>query len=402
MKRLSNGIPLIHNHVPSAHRCAVYVGIKGGPVEESDGLLGISHLTEHMLFTSSKMMKAQELIRCLEWHGIDANASTDYTDIRLHMNIPLEHLQYGLGLIKSMLIESEYVPMEFEKERRVVFEELRSYRNQPAEYLLFWFLEPRLMHGTPLSRNLLGTESSVKQMTFDDVVSWKRKLFVPDRFVFSVAGNIDEAAAFSVVDGVFGSLSVVKSGFTRQSYVPQPMVGQHQVRKKGIDQAYVHRGYLVPTLMDAEYPATLLLYYIMDGGMSSRTFQELRERRSLGYCAGMKYCKEHGFWLFCVDGCDVDKVKSAYAGFDDVVGGLSHIGADELEGMRTLLLTHIREKLLCEEDVSRNALNAVLFENALTYAQLVERIMRVTVEDVYAVAQKIFAQKPVDVHLMPD
>ena len=399
---LKNGIPVLYRRIPGATRYALFLGITAGAAHEPEDKLGIAHLTEHMVFTTNGAFNSQQLVKMLEWHGIDTNASTSFGLVKVFLHGPTQYLSYGAEILLKMATNHDYTEQEFQKEQQIVIEELKTYRNLPSEYLSCWILEPNLLHGSKLSRNILGTEETLQKISLSDVKQWKSSTFIPENFILSIAGDIDQATACEILNSTFGNLPVAKTTQTFAKQMATPKIGAYRETRAGIDQTFVHRGYLAPSMSDEEYPVALLLNYILDGGMSSRCFQEMREKRSLGYSSGYKYIKEYGYCYFYLDGCVPERADEVAEAFNTIIEGLNEISTEELEGMRTLVLAHIDDKLRQEDEVARKILDTFAYRSSFTYEKIRQELPKITIEHIQALARKMFTKEFVEARLYPE
>jgi predicted Zn-dependent peptidase len=392
--------PILVKELPGTKRFALFVGIVAGSAIEPDDKIGIAHLTEHMLFTTTSKYTSKELIRELEWHGIETNASTSYGVVKIYLQGPAEQFSYAVKLLNNIIKHHDYKAYEFDKEQAIVLEELKAYRNLPSEYVTGWMLEPELLINTPLQRPILGTESTVQNMTLADIKAWKEKTYIPENLVISAAGDISEQVMRETITTVFDQKTTTNTIFTLPLYTKRHYTLAQ--KRKGIDQAYIQRGYIVPALADEEYIAMLVLYYILDGGMSSRIFEELREKRGLGYVVGMRYLEEYGYAYMLVNGCLPNRIHEVEEGFDTIVKNVSNISVDECNGMKTLLVSRLLDKMRKEDEVAEELMDAHIYQAKHTMDHVIKTIPQITIKDIQSVIAKTLTEDYVQAQLTPD
>ncbi|MDD3925609.1 MAG: pitrilysin family protein [bacterium] len=276
---LGNGLRIVMQRMPHVRSLSLGCWVEAGVVDESYADNGISHFLEHMLFKGTPRRNARQIAEAVEGVGgqIDAYTDKDYTFV--YIRVLDEYQDLSVDLITDMIINSSLDADELEREKGVLSEEVRMYEDMP-ESLIHDYLAREVMDGHSLAMPVLGRTDVLSALTREDLAGYHAGLYRPDRIIISAAGSFDEEALIASIRKAAGGLS----GKAPQRSIAVPP------RRKGInlddrvtEQAHLALGYrAVPIGSPERFPLTLL-DRILGGSMSSRLFQEIREKRGLAY-----------------------------------------------------------------------------------------------------------------------
>ncbi|MBI5599034.1 MAG: insulinase family protein [Deltaproteobacteria bacterium] len=279
---LKSGIKVITEEMPDCESASIGVWVKSGSRDERPKECGISHFIEHLLFKGTKKRTALDIAREIEGVGGVLNAFTSREYTCFYAKVLNKDAALAIDILSDIFLNSTFDPVELEKERMVVLQEIKMVDDTPDD-LVHDLFALNIWKGNPLGSPVQGSEKTVGSMTRDDVLGYFRRRYHHGRVgrVFiTVAGGIKDKFVVKLIDKAFGGL---KNGNAPPvSPAPEPSVGVRLI-KRDLEQIHLCLG--VPTVSQphADRYKLYLLNTILGGGMSSRLFQEIREKRGLAY-----------------------------------------------------------------------------------------------------------------------
>jgi predicted Zn-dependent peptidase len=279
---LSNGLRILTAPMPSTRSVAVSVYVGAGSRYERDPEAGISHLLEHLLFKGTERRPtAQEISELIEGVGGVLNASTDRELTVYYAKVAGVHFDRAADVLTDMIRSPLIAPEELEKERKVVIEELAAVEDSPSQ-IVDILLDSTMWPDQPIGRDVAGTEASVSALTRESTLDYMRRQYVPNNLVVAVAGAVTHD---QVVERVAATLGDWAPGAPSSWF---PVVDGQQaprlaLQHKKTEQAHIEIAVHGLSNQDPDRFALDLISVILGEGMSSRLFQELREKRALCY-----------------------------------------------------------------------------------------------------------------------
>ncbi|MFC0215695.1 M16 family metallopeptidase [Paenibacillus chartarius] len=277
-KTLPNGLRVVLEQIPTCRSVSFGIWVKTGSRNENDRNNGISHFIEHMLFKGTERHTAQDIAEVFDGIGGNVNAFTSKEYTCYYVKVLDEHLPIAVDVLSDMFFHSQLDPTELEKEKNVIFEEISMYEDTPDD--LVHDLIAKASHGShPLGLTILGTQDNLAAMTPDDLRNYMNEHYTVENTVIAAAGNLDDKA-LELIEKHFGRFAV--HGRTDVEREPD-FLGDLLFHEKQTEQN--HLCLTLPGLSVREetlYPM-ILLNNALGGGMSSRLFQEIREKRGLAY-----------------------------------------------------------------------------------------------------------------------
>ena len=305
LHRLANGVTLAIDPIAGAQSTAIglYAGV--GSRSEADGKGGLAHLVEHMVFKGAGKRDARAIAEAIEDVGGSLNAWTARDQTAFHARILPGDLALAVELIADLVRAPKFDADELEREKSVVLSELGECLDTPDDLIGDRLFEVAFA-GQAIGRSVLGTESSVKAVTRDDLCAWLGREYAPSRLIIAASGKVDEDELLALSEQAFGDMR--ESRF--ETPAPATFTGGQSDDRRSFEQA--HWSFALPGLAatDPAIPALSIFTQAVGGGMSSRLFQELREERGLAYSI---YAWGQGYadtGLFAV-GCASDRGKAA-------------------------------------------------------------------------------------------
>lgn len=275
---LPNGVRVVFEPVSHVRSVSIGLWILTGSRHEAEKINGISHFLEHMMFKGTKNRTAQEIAEAFASIGGRVNAFTSKEYTCYHARVLDSHKSMALEILADMFFHSLFEEEELEKEKRVIREEIKMYEDTPDDHV--HHLLSRAVYGNhALGRSILGTESHLQAIHRDTLIDYMHQQYVPENIVLSIAGNIEEDF-LKEVEEEFGF-------FTRKRTISQEekptYVFDKLVQEKDIEQAHVCFGFPGLPVGDDDLVSLALINSTLGSGMSSRLFQEVREKRGLAY-----------------------------------------------------------------------------------------------------------------------
>jgi len=285
-KIYENGLRVVFQKTDSTKPFTLMVGVNTGSVNESQENNGVSHFIEHMVFKATTNRSAEDISKDLEGIGANANAFTSKYHTCFYATCMTEESEKCFELLSDMFFNSKFEQGEIDKERKVIFEEIDMYEDDPSSVAAEDFTR-LFFEGTKVEKSVIGTKNSLKNINREEILNYKNKFYTPDRIVISVTGGIKEEILYGYIEKYF------ISNLTKKKAEPVTFVSQQEIKhlpkkkfnfiKKDIVQTNIVFGFPIKGIYTSERMAYTLLSFIVGGGMSSRLFQKIREDLGLVY-----------------------------------------------------------------------------------------------------------------------
>ena len=397
---LPSGLKIITETVPTVRSAAVGYWVATGSRDEEIPEAGAAHFLEHLLFKGTPTRTAMEISSSLEAVGGDMNAFTTQEYTCFHAKVLDRDMKLVIDTLSDMLTSSNVTNEDVDQERNVVLEEISMHEDEPNE-LAYDNWSQTLLGDQPIGRPIIGTRKSITEMTRTQVYGFFKKYYSPERTIISIAGNIDhDVAVKMIVDSLKGTdwdKSGVKPLEPRTSK-PLPTVGSGiKIVKKDTEQAHVVWG--VPGLdrHDEKRYIIAVLSAAVGGGMSSRLFQEIREKRGLVYTVYSFAHHYTGTGIFGVyAGTTKEKVNEVVEIIKKELADVAANGITEEElergkgALRGGLVLGLEET---NARMTRIAKGELLYGEYMSLDDTLSKIDAVSVEDIKALAAQLFTQK---------
>jgi predicted Zn-dependent peptidase len=277
---LPNGLVVISERMPHFRSVSVGIWVKTGSRREPAERNGISHFIEHMVFKGTARRSCEEIARTMDSVGGMLDAFTTKEMVCFNAKVLDEHLPLAFDVISDMVLEPLFPAEELQREKSVVLEEIKMDEDNPEALVNEAFLQ-NVWAGHALGRPILGTRETVENFEQGNVFDWFRRCYVPNEIVVSAAGNVEHERLVELAAAAFGKLASVPNGYHEAP--PEPQAAVVVRRKASLEQAHVCMGVPAFSVNDSRRFATALLNTILGAGMSSRLFQNIRERQGLAY-----------------------------------------------------------------------------------------------------------------------
>ncbi len=395
-----SGLRVVTEEMPGVRSVALGIWVDVGSRDERPSVAGASHFLEHLLFKGTKKRSAQDIAEAFDAVGGDLNAFSAKEYTCYHCRVLDRDLPMAVEFMGDMLQGSVIATADVEAERGVILEEIGMRDDAPDDLIHDLFAET-LWKGHPLGRPVLGTRETIKGVARGQVHGFYRRHYRPKRFVVAAAGNLRHDELCRLVESAFETGPRVSSNGdgkheTRAGGRVPPASGRSLVTNRKTEQAHLCLG---TTGLSRSHPdrfAFGVVNVALGGGMSSRLFQEIREKRGLAYSVYSYHSQFAETGLFCVyAGTTPKRAKEVLSIVRDQLGGIAASGvtAEELERAKG----HLKGSLVLSLEetagrMSRIGKSEIGHGEILTVDEILDRIDAVTLETAQRVAADVFGR----------
>ena len=277
--QLPCGLSVVSENVPGSASVALGFWVDAGSRDERPEVAGASHFLEHLLFKGTEDRSAREIAEAIEAVGGEMNAFTTKEYTAFYVRVLQEDIDLALDILSEIMWGPAFRAEEIEAERQVILEEILMHEDEPSD-LVHELCQDGLYPGHPLGREVLGDKTTITAMTRDDIRGYFGAHYRPQSIVVAAAGKVDHEELAAGVERRFTGPTGAGPKRERQPMPPaRPLV----VSTRSTEQAHLVVGMRAPARDDDDRFALAVLNQLLGGGMSSRLFQEVREKRGLVY-----------------------------------------------------------------------------------------------------------------------
>lgn len=393
---LPNGVRVITEAMPHVRSVSVGIWIGTGSRRETPEQNGISHFIEHMLFKGTTHRSAEDIARSVDSIGGNLDAFTAKELVCFNTKVLDQHLSMAWDVLADLVLNPLFRTEDIEKEKGVILEEIKMEADSP-DYLVHEIFSSNFWKDHPLGKPILGTRETVRRFDSDMIRQYYSQVYAPSNLIVTAAGNLTHEQVVALVREHFESLPGGES--TPADNVPTTHARIALRNKKSLEQVHVCLGVPSYPLPHQERFACYVLNTLLGGGMSSRLFQNIRERQGLAYAvfSELNPYRDTGC-LAIYAGTSIESarkvVESIVNEFRDLKEQL--VGDEELRRAKD----HLKGSLMLslESTASRMtnlARQEMYFGRFFTLDELVESIEAVTASDVQRIAQTFFDPKQI-------
>jgi predicted Zn-dependent peptidase len=398
---LPSGLRIVTEEVPSVRSAAIGIWVNVGSRDETPAVAGASHFLEHLLFKGTTRRTALEISATIEAVGGEMNAFTSKEYTCFYARVIDTDLPMAIDVVSDLITSSIVSALDVDAERKVVLEEIAMRDDDPSDLVHDLYAET-YYGDTHLGRPILGTIKSIKEMSRSSVFNYYKKKYLPQDLVVAVAGNIKHKRVVTMVEEALS-----RDNFLNVKGAPQirpntpvktkPMQSVGLLTRK-TEQAHMFYGMEGVARSDERRFAMGVLSSALGGGMSSRLFQEIREKRGLAYSV-YAYAQQFagsgqiGFYAGCNPTKAIEVVEIIREVLADVAeNGMSHEEIERAKGA-------VRGSLvLSQEDsasrMSRIGKNEIVYGQVMGFDDILKAIARVNPSDVREIASEYLTKSP--------
>jgi len=397
----SSGLRIVTEEVPSVRSAAVGIWVNVGSRDEAPATAGASHFLEHLLFKGTTSRTALEISSSIESVGGEMNAFTSKEYTCFYARVIDTDLPMAIDVVSDLITSSIVTALDVDAERKVVLEEIAMRDDDPSD-LVHDLFSDTFYGDTAIGRPILGTIDSIKGMSRNTVFNYYKKKYLPQDLVVAVAGNIKHKGVVAMVEQALSRdnfLDVLAAPVIRPN-IPVKNTKQKSVGLlyKRSEQAHMFYGMEGVARADERRFAMGVLSAALGGGMSSRLFQEIREKRGLAYSV-YAYAQQFagsgllGFYAGCNPARAIEVVEIIRSVLADVAdNGMTYEEIERAKGA-------VRGSLvLSQEDtgsrMSRIGKNEIVYGQVMDFDDILKAISRVSAEDIREIASEFLVKTP--------
>ncbi len=390
ISRLENGVRVVSETVTHVQSVSVGIWVGVGERDEDKPVRGISHFIEHMLFKGTPRRDARQIADEIESRGGNLNAFTDKEYTCYYAKALAEHLSVVMDVLTDMLRNSTLDPTELAREKGVVLEEIKRYKDTPEDLVHDLFAQT-IWTTHPLGRPVIGTERTVSNLEREHLTEYIGTHYTPDRIVVSAAGNVEHEDVVALAMKFLGDLK--GEPYSRRTRRPRSSGQSKSVRKRTEQMHFCLGVQGYGQLEDDRYTLTIV-DSVLGGNMSSRLFQEIREKRGLAYAIGSYSVCYMESGLFAVYGgtspetydeviqlvrAEIEKLKKHNLTKDEVSKAKT-----QFKGALVLGLENMSSRMM------RMGKSLLYFGKVIPLDEIMAKILAVSHDDIDRVANALF------------
>jgi len=386
---LDNGMKIVTDEMKDVESVSLGMWVNAGSRNETEEINGISHVLEHMAFKGTKTRTAKDIVEQIENVGGITNAYTSHEVTCFYAKVLKDNAPLAVDIIADILQNSTFDAEELRKEKSVICQEISKTFDDPEDYVFDMYFSAAYPD-QPIGRAILGPAENVNRFTKQDLDSYIQAQYLPHRMVFSAAGNVNHDKVVDMVSKAFANVSSRPDKTVEKAAYK----GGEVKLSRDIEQALLIFGFNGLDYTDKNYYDINVLSVILGGGMSSRLFQEVREKRGLVYTVSSfpTFYKDTGlFSIFA--GTSEEQVKELIPVVCDEIGKITKgVTAEEMLRAKAQIKAEI---LMSRESTSkrsdRNAHQVISYGRVKDVAEIVEGIDAVNEQSLKETAMRVFS-----------
>jgi predicted Zn-dependent peptidase len=397
----SSGLRIVTEEVPSVRSAAVGIWVNVGSRDEAPATAGASHFLEHLLFKGTTTRTALEISSAIESVGGEMNAFTSKEYTCFYARVIDTDLPMAIDVVSDLITSSIVTALDVDAERKVVLEEIAMRDDDPSDLVHDLFSET-YYGDTSVGRPILGTVKSISEMSRNTVYNYYKKKYLPQDLVVAVSGNIKHKRVVAMIEQALSRDNFL-DGLGAPVIRPNTPIKNSKQRPVGLlykksEQAHMFYGMEGVSRADDRRFAMGVLSAALGGGMSSRLFQEIREKRGLAYSV-YSYAQQFagtgvlGFYA----GCNPTKAIEVIEIIRDVISDVSDNGMthEEIERAKGAVRGSL---VLSQEDsgsrMSRIGKNEIVYGQVMDFDDILKAISRVSATDIREIASEFLVKTP--------
>ncbi len=275
---LSNGLRVVTDRIDTVDTVSLGLWVDVGTRHEAPQINGVAHFLEHMAFKGTERRSARAIAEEIEAVGGHLNAYTSRESTAYYAKVLKEDLPLALDILADILMHSSFEPTELERERTVILQEIGQANDTPDD-IIFDYFQERAFPDQAMGRPVLGSPDIIRRLSRESVMGYLRDHYGAARMVLSAAGNLEHARVVDLAEKLLSEMPAERAVTSE----PAQYVGGDRRQERELEQLHLVIGFPGLPLGDPDYYAASVLSTAFGGGMSSRLFQEVREKRGLVY-----------------------------------------------------------------------------------------------------------------------
>jgi len=396
---LPSGLRIVTEEVSTSRSAAVGIWANVGSRDEVKSVAGASHFLEHLLFKGTKTRTALEISSAIEAVGGEMNAFTGQEYTCFYARVIDTDLPLAVDVVTDLITSSTFTAADVDSERKVVLSEIAVRDDDPSDYIHELYLDT-YYGDSPVGRSILGTVDSINKMPRNSIYNYYKKHYQPENLVVSVAGNVKHKKVVKMVEEALskdGFLDVPNNKHEVRAATPikTPGLGKVGLIDRKTEQAHILYGFPGLARSDERRFALSVLSSAIGGGMASRLFQEIREKRGLAYTT---YAYPQQFagtgTLAFYAGCKTEKAEEVIKLMRDISESVAQHGLTDEEISRAKGAV-TGGLILGQEDtgsrMSRIGKSELVYGEIMSFDDILNKVRSVTPEQVHQLARDLFS-----------
>lgn len=390
---LSNGFRIATDYIPTVETASIGVWVNCGARNEVQSNNGCAHFLEHMAFKGTSTRNAKEIAESIEQVGGYLNAYTSRESTAYYAHVMKQDVELAFDILQDILNNSVFAESELEKEREVILQEIGQSYDTPDDIVFDYFQETAFSNQS-MGRPILGPSENIKSFSRDTISSFMQQQYCPSKMVLSAAGNINHEALCKLAEKAFGS----KQPHAVSQLEPARYTGGAFYEDRTLEQAHLVMGFKGLAMSDDAYYPMNIYSAILGDGMSSRLFQEIREKRGLVYSIYSFHSAYSDAGVFGVyAGCDPSKTMELITVVaEELKGFASTFSNAEVQKAKNQLKARLAMSMESTSGrCQRLANQIIMFGRPIEQSEIIQKVDAVSQADIQAVANSIWLNEPV-------
>ncbi len=390
---LANGLRVVTSSRPQTESVTLGIWVNTGSACEKEEINGISHFLEHMVFKGTEKRSSLQISEEFEDVGGQSNAYTSREFTAFYAKMLKDDVELAIDILSDIVLHSNFPDSELEKEREVVVQEIKQTIDTPDD-IIFDYLQEQAFPGQAVGRSILGPAEKVRSYTAQTLNNYRKNNYAAENTVVCAVGNVNHEAFVKMVEERMGKMQK-KINFVSEKQIYK---GGFFAENRDIEQAHMVLGFEGVAYSTDNYYPSIVFSTILGGGMSSRLFQEVREKRGLVYSVysfANSHTKSGLFGIYA--GTTKEELKE-----------LMPVVCEEIRKIRTDLVseqelkrakTQLKASMLMALESSSATVEVLarqmlIFNRVISVDEMVERIEKISREDIRTIANQIFETNP--------
>ena len=385
---LDNSLRIVTERIEHVKSASVGIWVNIGSRDEDDSEAGISHFIEHMIFKGTAKRNALQIAKEIDQIGGMSNAFTSKEFTCFHAKVMSDHLPIVTDLLTDIFLNSHFNHDDLERERQVILQEIKMVEDTPDELVHILFSK-NLWPGDPVGRPVMGSFETVSSIGQKEIRNYLDRTYQAPKIVISAAGDLDHQAVVDLMGPAFSSLPQAK--LNNLDRTPNAGTGL-KIFPKELEQVHLCLGTIFPSVLDESRYAAALLNIILGGNMSSRLFQEIREKRGLAYSV-------YSFFSAYLD----TGMLGIYAGVEPgkavqttslILAELAKLRRGDLDSQELRAAQeHLKGSIILGSEsvdnrMTRLAKNEITYNRHIEFDEILDAVKKVTVDQVVDIARE--------------
>ena len=388
-KTLSSGVRVVIEPNPYVQSAAIGIWVRTGSIDENEKNRGISHFIEHMLFKGTEKRTARQIAEDSDWIGAQVNAFTSKEVTCYYMKVLASELENACEILTDMFLHSRFDPEEMEREKNVIYEEMKMSEDDPEDDV-HDLAQERVFRGTPFECPVIGYKETLAPLQQSDLNAYFYEKYTADHIVVSAAGNVDADSFCAYFEKALQGLKPTRED---PSFVPLTKKTECFVKVKEVEQSHLCLAIEGTAMKQDSHYAFSVFSNLFGGSMSSRLFQKIREEKGLAYSVYSTSQAYSSLGVFSIyAGVAHDKTEELLDAISEELDLLKcgtigereiHMAKLQLKSSYTFSQENVSSRMFA---IGRSTL---LLDEVLSPAEVLERVDRVTAQDVAEVALRL-------------